>query len=513
MNRQKFLRFLFATTLNLAGSGMLLATPARVVAQTDAARVPNEILVGVAPETALSTPEALRSTRARIESTLGHVIGRIPSLGVYRVRLRSGQSVASAVADQGRVVGVAYVEPNYKFTAFDNPNDPAYAAQQWAPQKVHAELAWPLWSPKAATVIAIVDTGVTLNHPDLENKLYRDSSGNVIGYDFVNGDASPADDHGHGTHCAGIAAAQVNNGVGMAGIAGWSADPFGSDIHSTKIMPVKVLDASGSGSLLAVANGITFAADNGAKIISLSLGATASSTTLTNAIAYAWNKGCIVVAAAGNSSSSVKSYPAACANVISVAATDTNDTLASFSNYGSWVLCAAPGVSIYSTYPGGYANLSGTSMAAPLVAGEAALLASQAPWLSNTVLRNFVLSSVDPYKPYASRTIKGGRVNVFEAIFAVNSLPAAPSVLSGTAKSRTQISLTWMDNSSNEANFVLERSANSVTFSTVATLVAKTTSYTNSSLVANTLYYYRIRAVNSYGSSNYSNTISVRTLP
>lgn len=506
MNRRRFLKSLFATTLSLWGSSVLLVTPAQVVAQSETGRAPNEVLVGV-------TPGTTRSIKGNIEATLGRVVGRIPALGVYRVRLRSGQSIANVIADASRVPGIAYIEPNYQFEAFDNPNDPAYAVQQWAPQKVQADRAWPLWSSKAQTVIAIVDTGVTLNHPDLVNKLYRDFNGNVIGYDFVNDDTNPTDDHGHGTHCAGVSAAQINNGVGMAGIAGWNSDPFGSDVNSTKIMPIKVLGANGSGSLVAVANGITFAADNGAKVISLSLGATTASTTLTNAIKYAWDKGCIVVAAAGNSGSSVKTYPAACTNVISVAATDTTDTLASFSNYGTWVLCAAPGVNIFSTIPGGYANMSGTSMAAPLVAGEVALLASQAPWISNTVLRNFVLNSTDPAKAYGAHTIKGGRVNVFEALLAITALPDAPSGLGGVAKSRTQIGLSWTDNSSNEKNFVLERSLNNVTFTTVATLTGNITSYTNGALLANTLYYYRVRAVNTYGSSNYSNTISVRTLP
>ena len=503
--RRSFLKPLLATTLSLLSGSVLLSAPAPVAAQPQVSCVPQEVLVGV-------TPGFERLARLNIEATLGHVIERLPSLGVYRVKLRAGLGVDRAVLEASRVAGLAYIEPNYLYSAFEDPNDPDYAKLQWAPQKVQADLAWPLWKSRTPTVIAVLDTGIDLNHPDLENKLFRDSAGTVIGYDFINGEIYPKDDHGHGTHCAGIAAAQINNKIGMAGIAGWNADLSGSDSNDTKIMPIKVLDAKGSGSVLAIAKGITFAVENGAKVISMSLGSTETSTTLTEAINYAWSKGCVLVAAAGNSGVSAKAYPAASPNVISVAATDSTDTLASFSNYGSWVLCAAPGVKIYSTYPGGYNTLSGTSMAAPLVAGEVALLASHAPDLSNAALKAFVLKNVDPYKRYGNRTIKGGRVNVYKAIFAINSVPVAPSGLVATAKSRSQITLTWTDNSTNEANFVLERSLDKVTFTAVATLAANATSYTNSSLTANKLYYYRIRTVNAYGSSDYSNTASATTL-
>ncbi len=483
--------------------------------------VPNEVLVGIAPELA-------GLSKMNIEATVGRVLEYSSALGVFRVRLYGGLDSARAATYTSRVIGVSFVEPNYVLSAYDGddddpdygasssavPNDSSYLTQQWAPQKVQADAAWPLWRPNGSSVVAIVDTGVTLNHPDLVNKLYRNSSGQVIGYDFINNDADPSDDQGHGTHCAGIAAAQVNNGIGISGIAGWDANPLASNSTATQIMPVKVLAANGSGSLAAVASGIVYAADHGADVISLSLGSSSSSTTLDNAVAYAWSRGCVVVAAAGNNGSSNKSYPAACANVISVAATDSTDMLTSFSNYGTWVSCAAPGVGIYSTYlNGGYASLSGTSMAAPLVAGEVALLASHAPNLSNIQLRDMVLKNVDTYKPYGARTIKGKRVNVYKAIYAINSLPAAPSNLVATTKSRSQIALTWSDNSTNEANFILERSLDGVTYTTAATLVAGKISYTNSGLLANKLYYYRLRAKNVYGFSASSSVASSRTLP
>ena len=511
--RHTFLKTLLSSALSIVGGALLLA-PAPAAAQSaflSTASVPNEVMVGV-------NPELGQLALMNIEASVGRVIEYLPALKVARVRLYGGLDGYRAATFTSRLAGVSFVEPNYVLTAYQAnteaaPNDPGYA-QQWALPKVQADRAWPLWSPKESTVIAIVDTGVAMNHPDLANKIYRNASGQVIGYDFINGDADPTDDNGHGTHCSGIAAGQVNNGVGMAGVAGWSGGPLSSDTTNTKIMPVKVLVANGSGSLSAVASGIIFAVDNGAKVISLSLGSTSTATTLANAVAYAWNNGCVVVAAAGNSGSSVKSYPAAYPNVISVAATDSTDTLASFSNFSTWVTCAAPGVGIYSTIPGnGYASWNGTSMAAPLVAGEVALLASHAPNLSNAALRDLVLNNTDPVKSFSGRTIKGGRVNVYKAIFAFNSLPATPSNLRATAKSRTQITLTWTDNSTNETNFVLERSLDNITFTTAATLAAGVKTFTNSSLVANRLYYYRLRAKNLYGFSEYSNTTSATTLP
>src|SRR5262249_18692388 len=147
------------------------------------------------------------------------------------------------------------------------------------------------------------------NHPDLTNKILRDGNGNVIGHNTIGSNAhsgdpnDPIDDHGHGTHCAGIAAAQTNNGAGVAGISGWNGQAGSSDIAKTKLMPVKVLNSGGSGTTVTVADGITWAADNGAKVISLSLGGGGDSTEQ-NAVAYAWGKGCVVVAAAGNNGSS-----------------------------------------------------------------------------------------------------------------------------------------------------------------------------------------------------------------
>ena len=211
------------------------------------------------------------------------------------------------------------------------------------------------------------------------------SSGLPDGY-IPAGNANVTDDFGHGTHVAGIAAAATNNGIGIAGVS-WGA----------RVMPVKVLDQYGNGWYSDIADGIVYAADNGAKIINLSLGGAAASQTLCQAAAYAQQKGALLVAATGNAGAAVL-YPAACDGVLAVAATDRSDQRASFSNYGPEVDLAAPGVDIYSTWPwlDGYFTKSGTSMAAPHVSGVAALVWSRWPeWDNIEVSRRIMETAVD----------------------------------------------------------------------------------------------------------------------
>ena len=398
----------------------------RAAADEQQEAVPGEVLVGV------KVDREDASTPARIGAVVGETAGYQESLHTYRLRLRPGLSIQAAINLLARRADVLYAEPNHIVHAYSTPNDTSYASQ-YGPQKVQADLAWGIWKPQAQVILAIVDTGIDNTHPDLTNKILRDAVG-IVGYDAFTGTRSDASDgYGHGTHCAGIAAAQVNNGAGVAGIAGWNGAASVSDTYYTKLMPVKVLDATGSGTDATVADGITWAANNGAKVISLSLGG-GGSMTLDNAVQYAWSKGCVVVAAAGNSGNSMPSYPAGYANVISVAATDNSDKLTSFSNYGSWVSVAAPGSNIYSTTPtysaGGnfplnYAYLSGTSMACPHVAGEAALLFAQNPTLTNSQVKNLITSNVDPYTPYSGGIAAGGgRMNVYKALLA--AAPAGP---------------------------------------------------------------------------------------
>jgi thermitase len=268
-----------------------------------------------------------------------------------------------------------------------------------------------------------LDTGIDANHEDLTRKMRRHSNGQVYGYNTVNNNTDTTDRNSHGTHCAGIAAADINNSVGIAGVASWNPNVSNSHTY-VQLMPVKVLSDSGGGTWDSVSRGITWAADNGANILSLSLGATSGSRQLEDAVNYAWNRGCLIVAAAGNGGSSQPFYPAYYTNCIAVAATDSSDFLASFSQYGSWVDIAAPGVAVLSTIPGNrYTSYDGTSMACPHVAGAAAVLWSHNGRLTNAQLRVALETNVDPYRTSGNRFLapNAGRVNVFRALQAVQA--------------------------------------------------------------------------------------------
>lgn len=508
--KRSFALVFFFTLLVALWGGMAFAqAPAHAVAS-------DELLVGV-------TVEADRTGVARQALlSVGELTRTLPQIGVHKVRIPRGMSLDQAARRIANMPGVRFVEPNYVLTICATPNDP-YFSSQYGPQKIQANLAWDIWNPVAPVIIAILDTGVDNTHPDLTNKILRDAQG-IVGYNAQTGVRSDAsDDHGHGTHCAGIAAAQINNGIGIAGIAGWNG-AAGSDFSFTKIMPVKVLSAWGSGTTDQIAAGVIWAADNGANVISMSLGGPGS-TTLANAISYAWNKGCVVVCAAGNSGSSTPTYPAAYPQSIAVAATDANDVLTSFSNWGSWVHVAAPGASILSTtptytatagYPTYYHTLSGTSMACPHVSGEAALIWSANPMLTNADVKALILNNTDPYTPYNGRTIAGGRVNVYRALGGNPTPPppqppAAPSNLKATAYTG-YIQLNWTQSSSPDVvqNKVYRSTSSNSGFSVIATINAGTT-YSDTSVVKNTRYYYKVTAVNSSGlESGFSNTVNVR---
>ncbi|MSR48371.1 MAG: peptidase S8 [Planctomycetes bacterium] len=334
---------------NIAACLALAALGGTAAAQSHGEFRAGEVLVKFRPEAHAAAEETIEQLRAT-------VIGDLAQIGVRHLRLPEALPVEFVVLWLSGLPHVEFAEPNFLVEAFHVPNDPSYGSQ-WGPPKIACEAAWDLETGAASTVIAIVDTGVDKNHGDLAAKL-------LPGYDFVNNDSDPDDDNGHGTHCAGIAAARTNNGVGIAGVG-----------YDCSVMPVKVLNSGGSGAWDGVANGINWAADNGADVISMSLGGSSGSSTVEAAVNYAWGLNVLVVAAAGNSGSTAPSYPAWYANCIAVASTDSNDTRSSFSNYGSWVDVAAPGRDIYATYDGNsYATLSGTSMACPHVAGEAGLL-------------------------------------------------------------------------------------------------------------------------------------------
>ncbi|WP_282941489.1 S8 family peptidase [Paenibacillus sp. RC67] len=280
------------------------------------------------------------------------------------------------------------------------PNDALYQRYQWNLPIIDTELGWSISKGSQDIKVAIVDTGVDLNHPDLKDQL-------ISGYNVVNNNAPPADDVGHGTHVAGIVGAIVNNNLGVAGMSWYN-----------RIMPVKVLDQSGAGSTYSVAQGIIWATDHGAKVINMSLGNYAEANFLHDAIKYAYDHDVVLIAASGNDNTATPGFPAAYPEVFAVAATDANKNKASFSNYGDYIDVAAPGVSIASTYPHNqYAALSGTSMASPHVTALAALIRSVNPQLKNTEVMQIMRDTAQDIGPKGKDPYYGnGLIDVVAAL-------------------------------------------------------------------------------------------------
>jgi subtilisin family serine protease len=343
-----------------------------------------------------------------------------------------GTSVTEAVAYLERSSDIAYAEPDRPRSAFATTNDPQFA-DQWALENTGQHIfvgpkawnwdtgtpgddidvirAWDL-ATEAVPTVAVVDSGVDLQHPDLAANLLPN------GKDFIDGDNVPNDQNGHGTHVAGTIGAVGNNRVGVTGVA-WRAH----------LLPVRVLDASGEGSVSTVIEGEQYAATAGAKVVNMSLGGASPSKTEFDAIRTA--KDTLFVVAAGNAGADVDttdSYPCAydLPNVICVAATGGHDQLASFSNYGAQsVDIAAPGVDILSTYPTamesnsttpGYGFLNGTSMATPEVAGAAALLLSRDSTLTPWQVRSKLMAGADQVPGLQGKVASGGRLDVYGAM-------------------------------------------------------------------------------------------------
>ena len=328
-----------------------------------------------------------------------------------------------------------YAVRNIRLRAFLRPDDPEYR-NQWGLPFVEAEKAWDVNTDCSSVVVAVIDTGVDYQHTDLTGNIWTnqaectgsqgaDDDGNgfvddCYGWDFVNSDPDPADDHGHGTHVAGIIGAIGNNFTGVAGIC-WQA----------KIMAIKILDASGGGTAFDFLLAVRYAVDNGAKVINTSLGTQDCNITdaelqpLRDAVEYANSNGVVIVTAAGNSGSNNDAcpvYPASFSkdytNVISVASVDQNGRLSSFSNYGqNSVDLGAPGESILSTITGnGYAYSSGTSMATPFVAGTVAHVLSMNPSFTPSLVKNRLLSTVKRNSSLAGKVKSGGYLDLYAAI-------------------------------------------------------------------------------------------------
>ncbi len=348
---------------------------------------------------------------------------------IVKLEAPSLDAVEEAVAYFSKAAAeVAYAEPDFVRTFSKVPNDLMYG-DLWGMPKVSAPNAWDITTGSKDVVVAVIDTGMDMDHTDLLSNLWTnkreipndniDNDGNgyvddVHGWDFgsAGGDNDPEDGHGHGTHCAGTIGAVGNNANQVVGVC-WNVS----------IMPVKATDNTGAFTS-DIADCVRYATRNGAKVLSNSYGGSTFSQTEYNAIEYANDEGAIFVAAAGNDASdndAVPQYPASyeLPNVISVAASSEDDTLASFSNFGEKTVdLAAPGVNIVSTYlNGNTTSMDGTSMACPMVAGAMALLVSIDPTVSPVEARQLLLGSVDKLPAFNGKVVSGGRLNV-HALFA-----------------------------------------------------------------------------------------------
>jgi thermitase len=370
----------------------------------------------------------------------GRIAHRFPAIRGGRlvlVRPRSGKRTDALRKRLRSADGVAYAEPDFIQSASQEktPNDPLYAfdyalVESPSDHDIDAPSAWV--TRTGCAKVAILDTGIDTDHPDLAPNVYKsgdkpnngkddDKNGYVddtYGWNVIKGKGSGQDDNGHGTHVSGIVAGRGNNANGIAGVC-WSA----------KLVAVKFMNSKGKGSTSDAIDGIDYAVKNGAKIVNCSFGSSSKSSALHDAVDYAQDHNVLLVVAAGNDGDNIDKhpiYPASYSdsNILAVAASTSDDTLASFSNFGSSnVDVAAPGDSILSTYlGGGYKTLSGTSMAAPYAAGTAAMLRKQESDATYGNLRYAIRHKVDKPPALNGKVAYDGRLNVQKALAAIASL-------------------------------------------------------------------------------------------
>jgi hypothetical protein len=373
----------------------------------------------------LDDAELLR-LRRELDLTVVRHAGRTGHTYLFRSKSRKTDQL---IAFFRRYPGTVYAEPHYLYLTNDFggdgsgadgqiiPNDTLYSRYQWNLPRIATEKGWNVTKGSKDVIVAIVDTGVQADHPDLQGRL-------VPGINIVDPNSPPDDDVGHGTHVAGIIAADVNNNEGVAGMTWY-----------TKIMPVKALDSSGAGTTYSVAEGIIWATDHGAQVINLSLGNYAQTNFLHDAVKYAFDHGVVLVAASGNDNTDRPGYPAAYPEVFAVSATDPDDSRASYSNYGDYIDVVAPGTQIASTFPGSrYAALSGTSMACPHVSALASLVRAANPQLGNAEVMDLLRQTARDLGPAGKDNDYGyGQIDVNAAVEAAgngaNSLQLFPQRL------------------------------------------------------------------------------------
>jgi len=534
----RFAFALLATALLLPVAGYAASERARQALEDNPAlqHAPDSVLVRFAAGTnGNERAEAMRAAHASHARTL------MASARLEQLYLIAGRPVEAALNALSRLPFVESAEADFVVRAVTNDqfygllyainNTGQVVASQSGTFDADMDVAeaWSLSIGDPDLVIAVIDDGVEYTHPDINDQMWVnpgevvdgvDNDGNgyvddIFGYDFYSNDSDPYDDNninteqgGHGTHVAGTICAEGNNSIGIVGV-----------VQQCRIMALRFLGPRGGYTSDAI-SAVNYAVGKGVRLSNNSWGGGDYSMSLYLAIQSAGNQGHLFLAAAGNDGIDVDNttphYPSSydLPNIVSVAATDNRDQLASFSNFGvNSVDVAAPGVDIASSAWGSYYYFSGTSMATPNVTGVAALILSQNPGFSYAQVRDRLLQTARAVPGLSGKVATGGVVNALAALSVTppEPPPAAPSNLAAQATGTNSIALTFTDNASDEDGFKVYRSAAGADFSLLTTLSADTTAHTDEGLSAGTSYTYEVTAFNTAGESAASNTATATT--
>lgn len=464
---------------------------------------PGEILVRLNPGSGMELSAAAVPGGRRIREFQNG------ELELWQVPIGEEEKIVSQLSANPQVV---FAEPNYLVHAFAVPDDPGYS-NQWGLAQVNASAAWDISTGSAEVIVAVIDSGIDLNHPDLVAKL-------VPGYDFIDNDLTPNDRNGHGTLVAGIIAARTNNGVGIAGMS-WGA----------RLMPLKVLGSNGEGVISNIIEAIDWAVDHGAKIINMSFGNYQHSQSLKETIARAHSAGVLLVAAAGNDGIHAPAYPASYPYVLGVGATNRSGKRAAYSNVSVNVDVMAPGGEgtgctdpngIYSTFPTytvslsssgcpkDYASLHGTSLAAPMVSGLAVLVWSMSPEFGPDLVSRVITSTTDYI---GGPFLHGyGLVDAKAALEAVSSAEGAPVLLPiDNRDGDGNYLVEWME-APGAVSYLLQESSSPSFTSPKDVYSGPAKQYSISGKEAG-MWYYRVRAILSGGASTWSQVQSSGVIP